>query len=281
MNRETSGTTSGGYATELGLRLEQSGAGEVRMALQYSEGNALGKSMHGGVLASALSEAAEHLVRSAQSAWRAPLVAGAQITYVRPMTAGPAVVTSRALRGARDVLLVEGAVLDGAGAPLAMMQATLREGRSSPPPCEPMGAELGGDAALLEQHMQQIPFAARHGVHVASVGPGAVRLGLDRRGGFSPEEGIPQGFLLALIDMAGSTCPWTLALARNTGGATVSLQANIFATASSEELCVEARALTSEERLVWSDVRVRGITTGVLLARGSVFYRFTVAEKGS
>ncbi len=279
------------WAAAVGLRIEAVTGDRVQLRLPYKPDNMnLGGRLHGGVIATAVVDAAKLLGRwlvGEPGRQISPL--DFQISYLRPGGRHAVVAEARLLRRTRTILFLDGRVRDPRGTLLASAALTLRiADRASAHPDE--------DYAGLEAVMQDLvvpspgashPLAELFNQRFRRAGQ-ALRMGRLQRGlGYldqEPEErigddtgAVAPGYQLLLLDRMGSVVSGTFALERSLS-ATVSLQASFCALPQAEALRVIGRTQGRYGELSHNQVAMFGRESGRLLVSGQVTHLLRTAK---
>ncbi|TQM78413.1 uncharacterized protein (TIGR00369 family) [Saccharothrix saharensis] len=256
--------TESPFSRDLGVVRRADG----RVAISSNRAQVAGDVLHGGAVAALAALAAQGTdpeVRSTNTSL--------QIDYVRAARGDGFSATASTVRRVRELGFHRTTVHDADGQVVAVAGGTLsaeRAGRGNASPATPLAPDPGDFSRALGT----MPFLLDRGLRVGGVGRGEFEVtmppaerNLDANGR------IHVGAVLTLIDVAGTSVPWTLARPSGTG-ATVSLQARFLGEVPAGGLTARARVRAHDDRVHWSDIEVFAAEERELCALGSVVYRF-------
>jgi uncharacterized protein (TIGR00369 family) len=120
----------------------------------------------------------------------------------------------------------------------------------------------------------RVPFIGNRGIVVEHMTGGRSRLVMPLRDGNRNEDGgVHEGAVLALMDTAGAMAAWAETGPGPYRASTPSIQAQILAPPTMDDLVAYGRTVQRDRELLWADVEVAGRSDRRLWARGTVVYR--------
>ncbi|SFP08362.1 uncharacterized domain 1-containing protein [Amycolatopsis arida] len=249
--------------------------GEI--VLTVTEPHTASGALHGGAIAALAMVSAQSTLR-AEDGQLAPYTTSLHVTYARAGRGTTFTAASSTVRRARELGFYQTEVRDEHGAVIAGASSTLSTGRHGDAAvmtaAEP-SAPLPGDPAEFERATQAIPFHAGRGLRVHGIDHGAVEIGMATAERNLDGTGrIHEGALLTLIDLAGTSAPWTLPRP-SSSGATIALHAHILGPPPGGPVVARARVRAHDERVFWCDVTVSTAADRRLCALGHLTYRFS------
>ncbi|WP_176968732.1 hotdog fold thioesterase [Amycolatopsis xylanica] len=255
------------FLRDLGVRWHD---GEVVMTV--TEPHTAHGALHGGATA-ALALAAAQATMRAEDPETDPSTTSLHVTYARSGRGSRFTAASTTLRRARELGFHQTEIRDEAGQVIAGASSTLADGRQGTG-VAPDAPVPPGDPAVFTKAAEAIPFLRGRKLRFEGVGPGELELSmglaernLDAKGRFD------EGALVTLIDMAGTSVPWTLARSGN-GGATISLHAQFLGPAPAEPVTARATVRAHDERVFWTDITVFTTADRKIHALSQLAYRF-------
>lgn len=270
------------HAADLGVEVEAVDETSARFSLRHDERHTMAGSLHGGAIASLVSVATRAIART-ETPTRTFRSASMQVCYVRPARESLRAQT-RLVRRTRDLAFFETTLEQGDGEVVAFASSVLAQGERTADDSSPtVEAGVRGrpdvpattSSEVIGRAMAAIPFLSSRQVSVGQVaggmaevliGPADVNLDYDGR--------MDEGALLAAMDAAGSTCPWTIvAPTSGAAGATVALTVQVLRPLPKEGLCARATLRGCDGRSYWSDVTITAVRSGEVHAFGTVQYR--------
>ncbi|MCO5999819.1 PaaI family thioesterase [Actinoallomurus rhizosphaericola] len=245
---------------------------EGETVLNVAEPHTAAGALHGGAVAALAMASAQATMRTSDPDLD-PATTSLHVTYARPGLGSVFTASSSTLRRARELGFYQTEIRDGSGTVIAGASSTLSAARREESVVEPMPPLLGDPAEFAEQ-TEAIPFLTRRGLHVQGIESGAIEItmapverNLDGRGR------IHEGALLTLIDLAGTSVPWTHSRP-SPRGATIALHAQLAGEPSDGAVVARARLRAHDDRVFWCDIDVFTGMTRRLRARGSMVYRY-------
>ncbi|MGA6162537.1 PaaI family thioesterase [Amycolatopsis magusensis] len=242
--------------------------------LAVAEPHTVTGALHGGAIAAMAAASAQATMRASDPDLD-PYTLSIHVIYARAGLGTAFTAATTTVRRARELGYYQTEICDQTGAVIAGASTTLADGRhrGTPAPSLPPPA---GDPAEFERETQAIPFLTRRGLRVGGVDEGIIEITM------TPEErnlggkgAFDEGAVLTLIDLAGSSVPWTLSPRPSNRGATIALHAQIFGEPPAAPIIARARVRAHDDRVFSGDVTVRGRDEGRLCALGQVTYRFS------
>ena len=273
------------YAVDLGVKLEAADGASARFSLRHEERNTMAGNLHGGAIASLVSIATRAVVHASAPAKTPLCTASMHVGYVRAARQS-LTVEARLIRRVRELAFFETRMEDEGGDLVAFASSVVGEGRTAGAGASPTAVRdalrpeslsPNANTEALHEAMAAIPFASRRQLRIEEVaggmigvvvGTATVNLDCD---GFMDE-----GALLALIDAAGATCPWTI-VSPSSGvtGATIALTAQVLGPLPKGGLIARAAIRAQDGRLYFSDVTISDSHSRQVHAFGTVLYRFS------
>jgi uncharacterized protein (TIGR00369 family) len=259
------------YAVALGVELESLSEDSARLRLPYRDENSNpGKALHGGCAASLAMIGAHAVARATLGADSAPWhTASLQVNYLAAAKDEAVTAEARLLRKGKAMCFAEVDVATEDGKPIAHATTMVR-GRFG---AEPVTlAASTGDAGESEPGpmgplIGRVPFIGNRGIVVEHMTGGRSRLVMPLRDGNRNEDG------LALMDTAGAMAAWAETGPGPYRASTPSIQAQILAPPTMDDLVAYGRTVQRDRELLWADVEVAGRSDRRLWARGTVVYR--------
>ena len=183
---------------------------------------------------------------------------------------------ARLLRRGKAMCFAEVDVATEDGKPIAHATTMVR-GRFGAEP--PVLAASAGDAGESEPGpmgplIGRVAFIGNRGIVVEHMTGGRSRLVMPLRDGNRNEDGgVHEGAVLALVDTAGAMAAWAETGPGPYRASTPSIQAQILAPPTMDDLVAYGRTVQRDRELLWADVEVADRSDGRLWARGTVVYR--------
>lgn len=272
-------TQSSSYEQDLGIVEKQASEQQLLLALPYAEHNSLGfGKVHGGVLLSLAHVAASRLARRATSGRAsAALPVATSISYLSAVAQTELRAEARLLRKGRDLVFIE--TLLRAGDQLAAsVQSVL-----SWPEAETAEEEIGSGGAAQETDergerievpaFSAVPFVRRRDFVLTRLDAGHVDVIAPASTNNLNEDGlIHTGVVFGLMDVAGSTSPWTMIRGGVGRGATIFAEARVCLPISAGPVRASATVHQHRDNVWWSGVEVTD-RRGRRCASGTVVYR--------
>ncbi|MFD8500415.1 PaaI family thioesterase [Amycolatopsis sp. NPDC059657] len=255
------------FLRDLGVRWHD---GEVVMTV--TEPHTAHGALHGGATAALALASAQATMRAADPETD-PSTTSLHVTYARSGRGNAFTASTTTLRRARELGFHQTEIRDEAGQVIAGASSTLADGRqgSGVAPALPTPP---GDPAVFTKAAESIPFLRGRNLRFEGIGPGELELSmapaernLDAKGRFD------EGALVTLIDMAGTSVPWTLAQPGK-GGATISLHAQFVGPPPTDPVTARATVRAHDERVFWTDITVYATADRRICALSQLAYRF-------
>ncbi|GAA1939470.1 PaaI family thioesterase [Amycolatopsis minnesotensis] len=263
----TTWLTGSPFLADLGVRERD---GEIVMAV--TEPHTTTGALHGGAIAALAAVSAQAAMRREEPDLE-PSTTSLHVAYASAGRGTAFAAPSSTVRRVRELGYYQTDVTDESGRTIAVASSALSAGRRGAAEV-PAPPELPGDPAAFTRAVAEVPFLARRGLRVEGTGTGAVEytMALEERN--LDEKGrLHEGALLTLIDLAGSSAPWT-GPRPSTGGATISLHAQILGQPPAEAVTARGTVRARDDRVFWCDVDVFTTAGRERCAFGSVAYRF-------
>nr|WP_052477672.1 acyl-CoA thioesterase domain-containing protein [Kibdelosporangium sp. MJ126-NF4] len=242
--------------------------------LTVAEPHTVTGALHGGAIAAMAAASAQATMRASDPDLD-PSTVSIHVTYARAGLGTAFTAATSTVRRARELGYYQTEISDENGAVIAAASTTLaggRHGGAAAPPLPPPA----GDPAEFERETQAIPFLTRRGLRVGGIDDGVIEITM------TPEERnlggkgtFDEGAVLTLIDLAGTSVPWTLSPRPSNRGATIALHAQIFGELPAAPIIARAQVRAHDDRMFWCDVAVCGRDEGRLCALGQLTYRFS------
>jgi len=278
-NERDRGLVQASYEQDLGI-VEVAGSEQhILLSLPYAEHNSLGFGrVHGGVLLSLAQVAARRLARRALSGGAAAAVPVAtSISYLSAVAEAELRAEARVLRKARDLVFIETSLRAG-----DQLAASVQSVLSLPPAgatTEATGSaratsEADEHAVRLEiPEFSAVPYVRRRQFGLTRLDAGHVDVVAPASPNNLDEDGvIHAGVVFGLMDVAGSTSPWTLIQGGVGRGATIFAEARVYAPIAAGSLRASATVQQQSNQIWWSGVEVTD-SRGQRCAGGIVVYR--------
>lgn len=273
------------FTRDLELELRTADGAVCRLVLPLAvRHTGLAGAVHGGAIASLASVSAQVAARAAQPEAPARRVVSLHVAYARAARGGPLTVETRVVRRAQELGFFVAEVSDEGGNAVAGASVTLGEDPDGAGPAPvgqgavgpgAVGPAAAGDPGVFNAAIETIPFLAGREVRTTGVDRGRIDVTMaPAERNLDCDGTIHEGAVLTLIDLAGSSCPWTVVPpSPGSSGATVALHAHVVEPATRGGLVATATARASSARIHWCDVTVLGADDRRLRALGTVVYR--------
>lgn len=263
----TTWLTGSPFLADLGVREND---GEIVMAV--TEPHTMTGTLHGGAIAALATVSAQAAMRREDPAAE-PSTTSVHVVYARPGRGAVFTASTTTVRRVRELGYYQTGVTGESGDTIAVASSTLSTGRRG---SAAVGEQptLPGNTDEFTGAMAAIPFLARRGLRVEGTGTGAVEvtMGLEERN--LDEKGrLHEGALLTLIDLAGTSAPWTCSRP-SAAGATISLHAQILGAPPAAAVTARGTVRARDDRVFWCDVDVFTTEGRERCAFGSLAYRF-------
>jgi uncharacterized protein (TIGR00369 family) len=266
------------YGAALGVRVGDLQEGGARLELPYDDVNSNpGQALHGGCAASLAIIGAQAVTRATLGEEAGPFhTAGVQVSYLAAAIGEDVHADATLLRRGKDMCFVEVDVATPEGKSIAHATAMVR-GRFGAEPAPTYRAR--GDAGEAEPgamgpHVGKMPFTKARGLVVEHMTGAHSRI-LMPAGGDNGDlgGGAHEGAVLALLDTTGAMAAWAETGPGRYKASTPSLQAQIVAPPTDEDLVGYGWLVHRDDSAFWCDVEVAGQKSGCVTARGTVMYR--------
>jgi uncharacterized protein (TIGR00369 family) len=277
------------YNAALGVRVEQLEPDRARIRVPYRDENANpGRALHGGVPASAIN------IAGAAAAWTqgpggGEVEAGTldlSVSYLAAAIGEDIVVSAEVLRRGKEIVYVDADVRNDAGKRIAKGLVTYRmldlaavpaaherQRGLTAPALEPAAELLRGARGFM-----MVPFIARLGMELerARDGYAAVRLP-GKTENLDHDRALHEGAVAALVDTTGALASWSVVgLNLAYKASTVGIHVSHHTSLRGEDALAQARTMRRNNEIFLNQVTVSGLTSGRVVATGSVTYRIVV-----
>lgn len=270
------------YAADLGVKVEAVGETTARFSLRHEARHAMAGTLHGGAIASLVS-VTTRAIASASAPAKSLCSTSMQVSYARAARESLTVET-RLVRQAREIAFFETRMAHANGDVVAFASSVVGEGQepaagASPEAVSealrPQGMSASTAPEVIRRAMAAIPFLSGRELTVGEVGGGMVEVLLGPADVNLDANGcMDEGALLAILDAAGATCPWTVVSpSPGATGATVALTAQVLGPLPKEGLVARATLRAHAGRSYWSDVTISDERSRRIRAFGTVQYR--------
>jgi len=266
------------YTEALGMRLDGIDGESASIALPFRDDNANpGRALHGGCAASLAAVGAQCVSRAAMGPDAGPFhTASVQINYLAAAIGEDVHAHARLLRRGKDMCFVEVDVATDAGKSIAHATALVRA-RHGAEPVEryfAAGDEGEADPGPLGPHVVKTPYMAARGIVIEHMQRGTSRLTMPGSAANADLDGGPhEGAVLALLDTTGAMASWAHTGPGPYKASTPSMQAQILAPPTAQDLVAYGRVVQHDGSIFWSAAEVAGRDDGRVVARGTVIYR--------
>lgn len=266
------------YTAALGMRLTKLDETSASIALPFAEGNANpGRALHGGCAASLAAVGGQCVSRAAMGAGAGPFhTAAVQINYLAAAIGEDVHAHARLLRRGKDMCFVEIDVATDGGKSIAHATALVRARHGAEPTSLHFAAGDAGaaDPGPLGPHVVKAPYMAARRIVIEHMQQGKSRLTMPCSGANADADGGPhEGAVLALLDTTGAMASWAESGPGPYKASTPSLQAQILAAPSAQDLVAYGRVVQRDGAIFWAEAEVAGRDDGRVIARGTVIYR--------
>lgn len=266
------------YTAALGMRLTKLDEISASIALPFSDANANpGRALHGGCAASLAAVGAQCVSRAAMGAGAGPFhTASVQINYLAAAIGEAVHAHARLLRRGKDLSFVEIDVATEDGKSIAHATALVRARQGAEPASLSVAAGDDGsaDPGSLGPHVVKAPYMAARRIVVEHMQGGNSRLTMPGSGANADlDGGAHEGAVLALLDTTGAMAAWAHTGPGPYKASTPSMQAQILAPPSAQDLVAYGRVVQSDGAIFWAHAEVAGRDDGRVFARGTVIYR--------
>ncbi|MET0233004.1 MAG: PaaI family thioesterase [Kibdelosporangium sp.] len=255
------------FLRDLGLRWCD---GQVELTV--TEPHTVTGALHGGAIASLAMTSAEATMRTADPD-ADPTATSIHVTYAKAARGTTFTASSTTVRRIRELGYYQTELRNADGDVIAGASSTLscdRQGTGEAAPLPP----LPGDPAEFARETAAIPFLNRRGLRVEGIDRGAVEITMDPEERNLDDQGrIHPGAVLTLIDLSGSSAPWTHPRP-STSGATIALHAQLLGRPPADTVVARATVRAHDERVFWCDITVWRQADRRLCALGHLTYRF-------
>ena len=266
------------HTAALGMRLDGIDGESASIALPFRDGNANpGRALHGGCAASLAAVGAQCVSRAAMGPDAGPFhTASVQINYLAAAIGEDVHAHARLLRRGKDMCFVEIDVATDEGKSIAHATALVRARHGAEPVERYVSAGDDGEAdpGPLGPHVVKAPFMAARGIVIEHMQRGTSRLTMPGSAANADLEGGPhEGAVLALLDTTGAMASWAWTGPGPYKASTPSMQAQILAPPTAQDLVAYGRVVQNDGSIFWSEAEVAGRDDGRVVARGTVIYR--------
>lgn len=274
------------YARWLGMRTAALDDDFARVELPYKEENSNpGKQVHGGVVASAMIQAARIAALSAAEL-NEPFAAGmvtAHVGYLASAVGEPVVAEAKVLRRGKELCYVRSEATNAEGKPLGISTIVYRVAPGADPAPFPAAVDRSHDATgevgQLGIALTSAPFIAGVGTKADYMKDGLSRLRLPLRDHNLDVDGaVHDGCVAAMLDTCGSLSAWSLVTPRRgVRASTVGIDVNFISAAKGQELMARSRTVGRRREIFFNRVEIEA-ADGTRIADGTVIYRIVLPE---
>lgn len=272
------------YAAGLGVQVEALGAEAARIRVPYADANSNpGGVLHGGVAASAIGIVGGLLGSSGAAGDVEARTLDLSVLYLAAAVREDIVAEGRVLRRGKELAYVDVDVRNDAGKGIAKGLVTHRLAPAGPVDRDlervpPVPESSHGEASPLARVFTSVPFIARLGLEVATVEGGEAVTRLPFLATNADADGaVHEGAIAALLDTTGALASWSLVVPDFRGKAsTAGLHLSHHGRAPGEALLAHARTLSRRNESFLNVVTISGVSSGRLIASGSVTYRIVL-----
>jgi uncharacterized protein (TIGR00369 family) len=258
--------TESPFLVDLGVRWH-----DGKIIMDVAEPHSASGALHGGAIAALAMVSAQATMRAPDPGVD-PSTTSLHVTYARAGRGTVFTASSSTVRRTRELGFYQTDIRSESGEVIAAASSTLSEDRRGGAVLEPM-PPLAGDPVEFTKAAEAAPFLSRRGLRFEGVDRGAVEVAMaPAERNLDGKGRIHEGALLTLIDVAGSSVPWTCSGAAN--GATIALNAQILGELPEGAMVARATLRAHDERVFWCGVDVFTETDHRLCALGTLTYRF-------
>ncbi len=266
------------YTRTLGVLAQEVSTEAARLRLPYSDNNSNpGQALHGGCAASLAVVGGQAVTRAALGADSGPWhICGMQVNYLSAAIGEDVTAQATLLRRGKEMCFVEIDVATVAGKSIAHATAMVRGrfGAEAAQGIPSAGDDGSADPGTMGPLIGKTPFMGQRGIVVENMKGGRSRLVMPfAEANADASGGVHEGAVLALLDTTGAMASWAETGPGPYRASTPSMQAQVLAPATKQDLVGYGRVLQRDGAIFWSAVEIAGAADGKIVARGTVIYR--------